>query len=82
MQAIKRNKKWELQLEVILPSTSIAMSAQSTDMQLWHQRMSHLGIANLKRLPKMIDGIKFSDNQEIKECTYCIEGKMTCRPFI
>ena len=82
MQAIKRNKKWELQLEVILPSTSIAMSAQSTDMQLWHQRMSHLGIANLKRLPKMIDGIKFSDNQEIKECTYCIEGKMTRRPFI
>jgi hypothetical protein len=43
------------------------------NVELWHLRMGHLGLNNLKKLRDMVDGVNI--------CQVCQEGKHTKLPY-
>ena len=51
------------------------------DVELWHKRLGHIGNTGLKKLCKIMDGIKISEDQNQDwQCRICIEGKQTRLP--
>jgi hypothetical protein len=42
---------------------------------LWHQRFSHLNMASLKKLEKMVNGMNLKEVPLHHVCETCIEGK-------
>jgi hypothetical protein len=49
--------------------------------KLWHERMGHLGIQNLKRLPNAVVGMPKLDMDMDVICTGCMEGRQEREPF-
>jgi hypothetical protein len=47
--------------------------------QLWHQRLAHLGIDNLKRLQGMADGIDLHGKIDQPLCDVCVKGKAVAK---
>src|SRR5438552_3047203 len=47
------------------------------DINIWHKRMSHLGEDNVRRLAKMIEGMKIKVRTTVRVCKPCLEGKQT-----
>lgn len=55
---------------------------QSDQQMLWHRRMGHLGMNNLKLLrDKMATGVRFPNTRNKLECISCVIGKQTKQPF-
>lgn len=51
------------------------------EVQLWHRRLGHLGLANMKILrDKLARGISFKDPDSV-QCVSCLKGKQTTLPF-
>jgi len=53
-------------------------------LDLWHQRLGHLGVRNLKLLQKenLVEGLKIEGNvEELEFCVGCAEGRQTRTPF-
>lgn len=64
-----------------LASSSMSLSAQHGDMQdLWHRRLGHIGVDNLKRMRDLVEGVKFDENGA-KQCEICVLGKHARLPF-
>src|SRR5690349_12203137 len=58
----------------------LALTAKGQDnARLWHRRMGHLGIDNLKRLRNAANGIDFSDSFGT-DCQSCILANQTRSP--
>lgn len=51
------------------------VSGCSDSQMLWHKRLGHLGIANMRRIKNLVQGIKFADGN-FNKCPECIKGKM------
>ena len=47
---------------------------------VWHRRMAHLGEENIKKLEKMVEGIKIDSNTSVGVCADCLKGKQTRYP--
>lgn len=67
---------------IIRKSANSCLKSNFNNTELWHKRMGHLGIDNLKRLynQKMVDGIQNISNLE-SMCRICVESKMSKLPF-
>src|SRR4051812_881938 len=50
-------------------------------MATWHQRLGHLNIDMITKLPNYVDGMKITNEIIDKDCIICSETKMTKRPF-
>jgi len=49
---------------------------------MWHQRLSHLGHTNIKRLSKIIDSIELKNLPQWHDiCELCMKAKQTCHPY-
>jgi len=51
----------------------------ANQLQLWHRRITHLGLDSLKALPSLVDGIPSLNGK--CDCNSCIVGKHAGRPF-
>jgi len=61
---------------------SYAMTAQVSkettpeiDINIWHKRMNHLDEDNVRRLAKMVEGMKIKVRMTVGVCEPCLEGK-------
>lgn len=55
----------------------------SNDTYLWHLRMGHLNVSDIRKLPNCVDGVTLTPekgNNEIS-CIHCFEGKHSRMPF-
>ena len=50
-------------------------------MELWHLRMGHLNITDLKRLKNLSTGMDFTGKEQVEFCEYCCQAKMILSPF-
>ena len=74
----------------VLKVTPVKMSANAAstriagEEQLWHRRFNHLGIENLQRALKMVDGMPSSvaDAERVvgTVCVPCVDGKVVQAP--
>ena len=53
------------------------------ELDLWHQRLGHINENQLLQTVKnsLIKGINLSENDKLKFCEGCVEGKMSLKPF-
>jgi hypothetical protein len=54
----------------------LAGSKPTLVLELWHLRMGHLNINDLKILPKLAEGIELSKRLPMDLCTSCMKAKM------
>lgn len=59
--------------------TTSAQDCNST--YLWHMRMGHLNISDVKKLPGCSDGVALTQDQSNVTCTHCMEGRQARLPF-
>ena len=52
---------------------------ESANARLWHRRLGHLGIDNLKRLRTAADGVHFKDSLD-HDCEACLLANQTRSP--
>ena len=50
------------------------------DINIWHRRMGHLGEDNVRRLAKMVEGVKIKVRTAVGVCEACLEGKQHRQP--
>lgn len=69
-------------LKQSLKHTALVTTISGDEMGLWHRRMGHLGVRNLKLLRNiMATGVSFPNNSTKIECVACLKGKQTRQPF-
>ena len=74
-------------------TTSYAMTAQvpertmevtertkDLDLDIWHQQLAHLNKDDVKKLAKMVDGMRIKVGTTVGVCEPCLEGKQTRQP--
>src|SRR5277367_3916835 len=65
---------------------SYAMAAQAAsvapdlDINIWHQRMGHLGEENVRKLAKMVEGMKIKVRTTVGVCEAYLQGKQHRQP--
>ena len=69
------------------PVDAYALAAQTVpaqtpelDVNVWHRRMGHLGEENVRKLAKMVEGMKIKFRTSVGVCEACLEGKQTRQP--
>lgn len=59
-----------------------AAPAEATSAELWHARLGHYPVANMKLLEKCVDGVNVSkDLTDIELCEGCANGKLAVKSF-
>ena len=58
-------------------ATQVPEKTPELDINIWHQRMGHLGEDNVRRLAKMVEGMKIKVRTTMGVCEACLEGKQT-----
>lgn len=76
------NNMFVIEFEVM----SNAHANMCSDIDIWHERLGHLGYSNLLKLSKnnMVNNLNFGKKIEINQsekCGVCIESKMSKLPF-
>src|SRR5438046_10510289 len=64
----------------VMVATQAPESTPELDINVLHRRMGHLGEDNVRRLAKMVDGMKIKVRTTVGVCKPCLEGKQTCQP--
>ena len=79
------NKLYQLDCEPIESEYASAASVSSSDYSanLWHQRLGHLNIHQLKEIvqKEIATGIRLPKKANLSFCEGCVEGKMHRKPF-
>ena len=57
----------------------IAQSNATATLKLWHKRMAHNNTGDLKRLPKLVEGMTISDHT-VEQCDSCDIAKAKHQP--
>jgi hypothetical protein len=71
----KMEEKKSLILPSILPA---AIEQKNTDIKLWHRRLCHLGLDNVRKTKDMVNGISYSKEGTAiatRLCQSCEEAK-------
>jgi Reverse transcriptase (RNA-dependent DNA polymerase)/gag-polypeptide of LTR copia-type len=75
-----REASKDIQMNIARPAFTI-----DRNLLLWHERMGHLGAANVKKLSKMSKGIDlladYCSDDQYCVCEFCIRGRMTKLPY-
>ena len=61
-------------------ATQVPETTPELDINIWHKRMGHLGEDNVRRLAKMVEGMKIKARTTVGVCEPCLEGKQTRQP--
>lgn len=56
-------------------------SVDCSNTYLWHLRMGHLNISDIKKLPACAEGVTLTQDKSNVTCTHCMEGRQTRLPF-
>lgn len=78
-----KNGLFVVTLKSVLQNTAFFVS-KTEDLTLWHRRLGHLSIENIKKLTTMSEGLHFSKNQFNKLkliCDVCPKAKQTRASF-
>ena len=83
------SKLYELQGNTIVQPLANASTVQacaaagSQQLDLWHQRLGHLGMNNIQLLKSknMVEGLTFAHKDSLGFCEGCVLGKQTRLPF-
>jgi hypothetical protein len=75
-------KLYQLNCE-FLTTESVSVASESSDINLWHQRLGHMCGRRLKDMvhKEMVTGVKIQKGDEISFCEGCVEGKMHRKEF-
>jgi ribosomal protein L12E/L44/L45/RPP1/RPP2 len=63
-----------------------AMTAQASestpelDVNIWHRRLAHLGEEKVRKLSKLVEGMKIKFRTSVGVCAACLEGKQHRQP--
>lgn len=68
-------------VEVNLHHIALATTIDTSDQQLWHLRMGHLGYQNLTKLPHIVTGMNTLKKNSDHVCSQCQQGKQHRSPF-
>jgi hypothetical protein len=74
VEAQREKNLYLLNINVRKESANVAKSSNEGTM-LWHQRLGHLNMANLKKLEKMVNGMNLKKVPWHHVCEACIKGK-------
>lgn len=80
--AVRRNRLYEI--EILIEDDAFAgTSSKQGNFELWHQRMGHLNITDLRKLSynEMVLGIPQLTVDKSMFCEPCVLGKQTRKPF-
>ena len=77
------DKLYQLDCEPVTSERATVVSEQGHDMDLWHQRLGHLGRQRLQETisKQLVNGMNVSKTAKLSFCEGCIEGKMHRKPF-
>ena len=50
------------------------------DVNTWHRRLAHLGEDNVRKLAKLVEGLKIKVGTQVGVCGACLEGKQHRQP--
>jgi len=56
---------------------TVAQATVALDMDIWHRRMGHLGEDSIKKLAKMVEGMKIKVRTSVGVCKACLLGKQS-----
>jgi len=77
-------EQYVLKVTPVKASANAAFTRIAGEAELWQRRFNHLGIENLKRAAKMVDGMPSSvaDAELVvgTVCVPCVDGKMVQAP--
>lgn len=60
---------------------ALSLASTSADLNVWHRRLGHLNIHNLKLLKNgLVTGMQFKESK-MENCSVCAMGKQTRLPF-
>ena len=77
-----QGKLFELQCVAVCEERAAVASDGPNEMDLWHQRLAHVGPQLLTRIVKdgLIRGVKVAKSQAQSFCEGCVKGKMSRKP--
>src|SRR5438552_10410958 len=53
---------------------------EEEDITVWHRRMAHLGVGDVKKLEKFAVGVRIAKDSELGVCGNCLAGKQYRTP--
>lgn len=80
--AYRKDKLYELNFKVI-SNISAEANLTNTESSLWHRRLGRIGMPNLEKISKMVDGMNTKiqlDQSRPILCEICVSGKQTKLP--
>jgi hypothetical protein len=78
---IREGNLYALQCKVTVPTANLT-TAKPTNVTLWHERLGHLSMNNIKKLEGMVKGISLDHKCDTEKiCKGCMEGKQHRLPF-
>jgi len=81
---VNDQEQYVLKVTPVKASANAASTRIAGEAELWHRWFNHLGIENLKRAAKMVDGMPSSvaDAERVvgTVCVPCVDGKMVQAP--
>ena len=77
------DKLYQVDCEPLSSERATVVSEQGCDLDLWHQRLGHLGRQRLQETinKQLVKGMDASKTTKLSFCEGCIEGKMHRKPF-
>ena len=73
-------KLYKLDCEVQQPSTEKAAIAETSMIDLWHQRLAHVNLKQLRQLVECSEGIDVQSQGKLSFCEVCVQGKCHRQP--
>jgi len=81
---VNDQEQYVLKVTPVQASANAVSTRIAGEAELWHRRFNHLGIGNIKRAAKMVDGMASSvaDAERVvgAVCVPCVDGKMVQAP--
>jgi len=69
------SRKKKSKTDNMVPAKS-STKQQGHDLQLWHQRLGHLNISNVRRLAELATGLRINQTSlPLSPCPACLQGK-------
>ncbi|KAI5699156.1 hypothetical protein M8J77_025850 [Diaphorina citri] len=80
----ERTNLYDISFNVKYYNQNTQPECNMSEMKIWHSRLGHIGVTNLKRLVNedLVSGIKIKNiSENLDFCEACVEGKMTRNSF-
>jgi len=83
MVAKRLNGLYYVEDNVARANAAESEKKSNSKLEMWHKRFGHLNEADLKDLckNKKVIGVDLSGSRGLPDCTVCVQGKMSQRPF-